>query len=378
MPYILLLITLVCISCSQEKDYIQFAVGTYTQTEGHVNGKGEGIYMIELDDSLNIVDKKILTGATNPSYVAMHPNHTALYAVNETYSPQHQAGLVFSYLKNSDGIWQAQQMLSSMGAYPCHIIISESMNAVFVTNYGNNIAAYRIKADGKLDNAHAVFTLVAKDSLNWRQDSPHPHMSYPFQLSNELLVSDLGSNCIYHLEYSDGDFKEKAVYNFPTLAGPRHLVSTSDELNVFILNELDLSIHWMERDSTNGIFGLKQIHNLSDSINDFSKITASAIRLHSRLNTLYAATRALDGSENDKIHVIGFDIKGGEMLLKQSINSGGQIPRDFNIDPSGNYLAVANQDSDNIVIYPIDNKTGKLGEAVKELIIPSPAHIEFY
>ena len=35
-------------------------------------------------------------------------------------------------------------------------------------------------------------------------------------------------------------------------------------------------------------------------------------------------------------------------------------PRNFAIDPTGAYLFAANQDSDNVVVFRIDAKTGKL------------------
>ena len=38
----------------------------------------------------------------------------------------------------------------------------------------------------------------------------------------------------------------------------------------------------------------------------------------------------------------------------------GKIPRNFEVHPSGEFLAAANQDSDNVVMFRIDQETGKL------------------
>ena len=116
MRLIILLSCLIPISCTHDKTVIKFAVGTYTQKEGHVDGKAEGIYLIELNDSLNIQNQQLLRGSTNPSYLTFNPANSALYAVNEMFSEQHQAGLVLAYIKNEDNTWQAQQIMSSMGA----------------------------------------------------------------------------------------------------------------------------------------------------------------------------------------------------------------------------------------------------------------------
>jgi 6-phosphogluconolactonase len=40
--------------------------------------------------------------------------------------------------------------------------------------------------------------------------------------------------------------------------------------------------------------------------------------------------------------------------------SGGKTPRNFAIDPTGAFLFAAHQDSDNVVVFRIDAKTGKL------------------
>jgi 6-phosphogluconolactonase len=55
----------------------------------------------------------------------------------------------------------------------------------------------------------------------------------------------------------------------------------------------------------------------------------------------------------------------------------GKKPRNFNFDPSGNYLLVANQDSDEIVIFKIDKKTGLLTDTGKRINVPKPVCIKW-
>ena len=44
----------------------------------------------------------------------------------------------------------------------------------------------------------------------------------------------------------------------------------------------------------------------------------------------------------------------------QWISSEGKNPRGFQISPSGRWLLAANQDSDNLVVFERDDKSGKL------------------
>src|SRR5262245_61712178 len=53
-------------------------VGTYT------NGKSQGIYLLELDRTTGALTSKGLAGeSVNPSFLAIHPSHRYLYAVDE-------------------------------------------------------------------------------------------------------------------------------------------------------------------------------------------------------------------------------------------------------------------------------------------------------
>ena len=62
----------------------------------------------------------------------------------------------------------------------------------------------------------------------------------------------------------------------------------------------------------------------------------------------------------------------GTIKLIGHQDSGGKIPRNFLIDPMGQYLFAANQDSDTINIFRIDSKTGKLTPVGKPVSVPSP------
>ncbi|MCA9005315.1 MAG: beta-propeller fold lactonase family protein, partial [Planctomycetaceae bacterium] len=57
--------------------------------------------------------------------------------------------------------------------------------------------------------------------------------------------------------------------------------------------------------------------------------------------------------------------------------TGGAIPRNFNIDPSGTFLLAANQDSNNVVVFRIDQETGLLKPTGHEIDVPKPVCIQF-
>jgi len=58
-------------------------------------------------------------------------------------------------------------------------------------------------------------------------------------------------------------------------------------------------------------------------------------------------------------------------------SSQGETPRDFEIDPSGRFMLVANQDTNTIVTYEIDQETGELIDTGYIEEVPTPVCIKF-
>ena len=55
----------------------------------------------------------------------------------------------------------------------------------------------------------------------------------------------------------------------------------------------------------------------------------------------------------------------------------GSAPRNFNFDPTGNYLVAANQNSNNIVIYKVNHQTGLLQPESAQIKIGNPVCIKW-
>ena len=55
----------------------------------------------------------------------------------------------------------------------------------------------------------------------------------------------------------------------------------------------------------------------------------------------------------------------------------GETPRNFSIDPSGKWLLVANQESNNVVIFKRSVENGMLEYSGTSLEIPNPVCLKF-
>ena len=99
---------------------------------------------------------------------------------------------------------------------------------------------------------------------------------------------------------------------------------------------------------------------------------AAALHLSPDGKFLYASNRA---NAND-LAIYSVDAQAGTLTPVGHQNSSGIKPRDFCIDPTGKFLVVANQDSDNLVIFKRDPETGALTPAGKSVEVGSPVCVE--
>ena len=86
----------------------------------------------------------------------------------------------------------------------------------------------------------------------------------------------------------------------------------------------------------------------------------------------------LYGSNRGENTIVTFKVgSDGKLTLAGHTSCGGDWPRNFVIDPSGKYLLVGNQNSGNISMFGIDEKTGLPVGPSKDYKIASPVCLKF-
>ena len=76
--------------------------------------------------------------------------------------------------------------------------------------------------------------------------------------------------------------------------------------------------------------------------------------------------------------IFSIDQSSGELTLVGHEPTRGAHPRNFEIDPSGKVLLVANRDSDNVVTFLIDDATGKLTYVEEQTVADAPFFVGAY
>ena len=352
-------------------DYFLYA-GTYTEEAS------DGIYVARFSATTGELGSATLAAEIeNPSFLCVHPNNRFLYAVSEVpRSGGLGTGCLCSWaIDPSTGKLRPIGRVESFGKGPCHGSLDRTGALIFVSNYGDgSIAAFRALPDGGLGERTA-FQPNSGSSIHLpRQARAHPHGVFPCPQNCCAVVPDLGADAIflYRLDASAGSFTPADPPLIRTAAGfgPRRFVFHPDGRFGYALGELQSMIvgyEWQPRTCS-----LKATNRRSTIEQCFTGVNLAAeIAIDRDGRFLYCSNR---GADDLAVFAIRSDY---ELDLVQRIETAGKTPRHFALDPTENFLIVANQESDEAVVFARDRNTGLLKLTHARETIPSPACIAF-
>jgi len=342
-------------------------VGTYTK-------KGsKGIYVLSFDTATGKATEISHTnGASNPSFLTISKNHGQVYAVNETGDGKVS---VYSFIENKLNLIQEKR---SKGADPCYINLSPDQTNLFVANYsGGSITSYHRFADGRLSNPQQFIQHEGKSVNEARQEKAHVHGVFFSPDGKYVLTPDLGMDeiSIYPYQTKNGPplqiQKATSIQSSPG-AGPRHLCFSSNGKYLYVIEELTGSISVYRFIKGVASFLQKVVTHPSSF-----KGTAGSADIHLSPDGLflYATNR---GTENN---IVSFKVLPNGKLEEKSIqyySTEGKAPRNFTMNKEGNWLLVANQDSDNIIAFRRNIQTGALSSTGVSIKLSMPVCLLFY
>ena len=153
-------------------------------------------------------------------------------------------------------------------------------------------------------------------------------------------------------------------------AGPRHIEFHPNGLYAYLINELDSTLVAFEYDKKSGM--LNVIQTVPTLPKDFDGASTCAdVHIHPSGNFIYGSNRG-----HDSIVIYKIDQQSGKLTYVDHESTQGKTPRNFGIDPTGSFLLVANQDTDTIVTFRIDQQTGKLSSTGHITQVPTPVCIK--
>jgi 6-phosphogluconolactonase len=355
---------------SKEKYLI---IGTYTSESS------EGIYVYKFNTETGDNSFASSAKASNPSFLTISPDQKYVYAVNENADSTrftitgHVAAFSFNKTTGRLNFINKQE---SGGKHPCYITIDKTGKWVFVGNYSSgSLAVLPVRSDGGLNVATQTINHEGSSVVSDRQEAPHVHATFLNPNNKVLYVPDLGIDkvMIYNFDIKKGELKSATnpfVITEPG-AGPRHIDIHPNRKYAYLMEELtgSISVYKIGKD---GFLSLLQ--NISGLPRDFNGAIGSAdIHVSPDGRFLYCSNRG----ESNTIGILSINPSNGMLVWIDDQSTLGKTPRNFSLDPTGNFLLVANQNSDNIVIFKRDKQTGLLTDTGKRINVSKPVCLKW-
>ncbi|WP_293299227.1 lactonase family protein [Pedobacter sp. UBA4863] len=338
-------------------------VGTYTN-----KGNSEGIYVYDFDSkTAHAKQVSIIKNVFNPSYLALSKNSDFLYSVYEDGTNSAASAFRFNATTGEANFLNKE---ATKGSNPC-FILTDGKNALTANYSGGSISVFGIKADGSLTSIKQNIQHIGSGP-DKRQASAHVHQVLFSPDKKYVIATDLGEDKVYVYHYqADAQAPLTLKQSIKTNAGtgPRHLTFSPNGKFAYLAHEFNGKISVFSYNDGN----LSLLQEVATVAKDFTgKIDAADIHLSADGRFLYESNRG----DATAINVFAVQ-KNGKLSAVETVSSLGKGPRNFTIDPSGKYLLVAHQYTNNVVIFNRNTQTGKLTDSGKQINVGTPVCLVF-
>lgn len=362
--YSILFTMIFSISCNSQP--VRLFTGKYT-------GPGEkGFYIFDLnreEGTFKLVSES--DAGPNPSYFCISKKNGLIYAANEVMNFKSAKGggvTTLRYDAKTGGIEKINELVVSNGS-PCFISLSHDNDYLFLANYtGGSVTVV------KLDDKGLPVSIT--DAILYKSEEgkvSHAHMISSDPAGERVYVTDLGLDriVIYNLDRATGRLQqmENGIVKLPKGTGPRHFVFNSDGTKMYVISELNSTITVFNVEANGELKSIQTVTTLREGFKGES--FCADIHIGKNGDFIYGSNR---GENTIVTFRIGSD---GKLSLTGHTSCGGNWPRNFVIDPSGKYILVGNQKSDNISVFNIDKSTGLPKEPARQIKVTTPACLKF-
>ncbi len=363
----LLMLTLISLSSTAQN--VHLFVGTYTNTGS------KGIYVYRFNTLTGKATQVSHTdSANNPSYLAIAPNGKFVYAVNETNGEHPGKVSAYSFNHHTGKLNLINQQLTG-GDDPCYVSVHKNNNWVVVGNYsGGSASVFGVNENGGLKPATQVIQQTGSSINKSRQQKAHVHATVFSPDYDYVFTPNLGTDKVMAYSFN-AQLNNPLKPAFPSYtavvpgSGPRHLTFHPNKRFAYLIEELSGKVAAF-RYSKGKLTAIQQI---STHPKDYKGAIGSAdIHVSPDGKFLYASNRG----DANSIAIFAINPNNGRLQLRGIQSTMGEAPRNFTIDPTGKFLLIANQNTNNIVIFKRNKQTGLLTATGEQIELPKPVCLQ--
>lgn len=337
-------------------------------------GDKGAIHAYEFDSKAGKLNELGRTGGVeNPFFLALSPDKKFLYSIHARSFGGKDNEEVAAFAITGRGELKPINKQSAKGTAACYLDVDRTGKSLFVANYSSgSVASLPIRSDGSLGGAKSFFQHMGASVNPERQKAPHAHCIVVSPDNRYVFAADLGLDQIlcYKIDPVKGTMtaNDPPFAKSPPGAGPRHLTFHPNGKRFYVINELHNSVTAFEYDSATG--KLKETQTISTLPADFKGTSYCAdVKITPDGNHLYGTNR---GHDSIACYRIGDDGKLALIGIEPSLGKG---PQNLAITPDGAWLLCANMPGNNIAVFAIDPKSGRLKSAGEPLSQTSPSCI---
>ena len=310
-----------------------------------------------------------MTPTPQPGWIAPHPSGKFIYVVNETTDFEAAPGGGVSAFSVAPGTGALTPLnVARTPALPCHCEVDAMGQFLLVATFGGgSVHLFRIAAAGRIGAQLDSHQHTGSSVHPRRQTRPHAHAVTLDPANRFVLVPDLGADqiVVYELDRAAGRLVAQPSRNVRVApgSGPRHITFEAGGRFAYLMNEMTATITAFAYDPAHG--ALRELQSVDLLPSGFAGLRSGAeLAIHPAGRFLYATTRSHGSSGEppmrglDSLLWFEIDPQSGFLQPRGSVSSGGEIPRSFAFDRSGDHLFVGHQCSGTVVAFRIDRQTG--------------------
>lgn len=326
------------------------------------NAESSDIYVWQLNrqtGELTLVETVVIPGVVKAGMstpLAISPDRRFLYVATRV---EPQAVMTFAIEPKSG-------KLKYIGSGPLvdsmpYIATDRTGRYLFAASYpGHKFTVSAINAQHVIEAPQQVFT-----------NQTNAHSILPDAKNRFVVVATLGNDLlnVFKFDAKTGKLEPHTTATVKAKTGPRHFVFHPNGKLVYLLGELDATIHVFDWDASKG--QLKEKQAVSALLpGTTGRIAAADLHITPNGKFLYSAERTSNALAGFKVNAAD-----GTLSLIEFLPTEAQ-PRSFSIDSSGQFLFVAGQRSHRLSSYKIDASTGKLAKLKEYAVGKNPNWIE--
>jgi 6-phosphogluconolactonase len=306
-------------------------------------------YRFEPDTGVFTLASQTSMLGPNPSYFAVSPDARSLLIANET--DDSAGGITATLIAPNGELERVNHTTGPDGGFTFVALSPNGHHTLAASYNGGSVSVFNLGMDGiigvELDNrdfgAGAQTHGVAFDPSG-------EHVFIPNKGNDEiaqLSISGEGTltpNTPAAVRTADG-------------AGPRHIAMHPSGNLAFVINELDSTMVPYQVSATGTLTPGTPVSTLPSGFT--GQNTGAHVELRPDGKYVYGSNRG-----HDSIVAFSTDQTTGALTLIEHEPSRGRTPRDFDMDPGGRFIVVANQQSSQVAAFRVeaDGKLTALGD----------------